>query len=53
MNTAVGAAMTIAALVVTLALAIATHPSAPRCPSEDSCTADYRDGSWHIEPVIP
>lgn len=23
------------------------------CPSEDSCTVDYRDGAYHIEPVIP
>lgn len=21
----------------------------PSCPTEDSCTADYRDGRWHIE----
>lgn len=20
------------------------------CPQEDSCTADYRDHAWHIEP---
>lgn len=20
-----------------------------KCPAEDSCTADYRDGGWHIE----
>jgi hypothetical protein len=23
------------------------------CPSEDSCTADYRDGAWHVEQVQP
>lgn len=23
------------------------------CPSEDSCTADYRDGVWHITAVTP
>lgn len=21
------------------------------CPEEDSCTADYHDGAWHIEQV--
>jgi hypothetical protein len=25
----------------------------PDCPREDSCTADYRDGEWHIEEVRP
>jgi hypothetical protein len=23
------------------------------CPTEDSCTVDYRDGEWHIEEVRP
>lgn len=23
------------------------------CPTEDSCALDYRDGAWHITPVIP
>lgn len=23
------------------------------CPTEDSCTADYRDGAWHIERTEP
>jgi hypothetical protein len=23
------------------------------CPTEDSCTVDYRDGAWHIEEVTP
>lgn len=25
----------------------------PDCPTEDSCTVDYRDGAWHIEEVRP
>lgn len=25
----------------------------PYCPTEDSCTADYRDGGWVIEEVTP
>lgn len=28
-------------------------PSLPRCPTEDSCSVDYRDGAWHITPDIP
>lgn len=24
-------------------------PSVPDCPTEDSCTVDYRDGEWYIE----
>jgi hypothetical protein len=23
------------------------------CPTEDSCTANYEDGRWHIEQVTP
>lgn len=29
------------------------HPDRPYCPTEDSCSIDYRDGSWHIEEVTP
>lgn len=25
--------------------------TAPDCPTEDSCTANYYDGAWHIEEV--
>lgn len=25
----------------------------PNCPTEDSCTIDYRDGQWHIEEDTP
>lgn len=25
----------------------------PDCPTEDSCSIDYRDGGWHIEEVTP
>lgn len=27
--------------------------SQPRCPAEDSCTADYYEGAWHITPATP
>ncbi len=23
------------------------------CPTEDSCAVDYRDGAYHITPVVP
>lgn len=26
---------------------------APRCPTEDSCSLDYRDGAWHVSEVTP
>lgn len=29
------------------------HAEEPSCPTDDSCTADYRDGEWHIEEVTP
>jgi hypothetical protein len=25
----------------------------PDCPTEDSCTVDYRDGAWHVSEVTP
>ena len=25
----------------------------PHCPTEDSCTVDYRGGQWHITEVTP
>lgn len=25
----------------------------PDCPTEDSCTVDYRDGEWIIEETTP
>ena len=31
----------------------ANTPDHPSCPTEDSCTADYRDGGWHVEEVTP
>lgn len=36
------------------ALCYATHyHDQPYCPTEDSCSIDYRDGSWHIDEVTP
>lgn len=29
------------------------QPGKPYCPTEDSCTVDYRDGTWYIEEVTP
>lgn len=29
------------------------HPDRPYCPTEDSCSIDYHNGSWHIEEVTP
>lgn len=23
------------------------------CPTEDSCTLDFRDGQWHVTPTVP
>lgn len=28
-------------------------PHQPHCPTEDSCTVDYHNGSWHIKEVTP
>ncbi len=25
----------------------------PKCPTEDSCTVDYRSGEWHVTEVTP
>ena len=25
----------------------------PHCPTEDSCSIDYRQGEWHITEVTP
>ena len=27
--------------------------SRPNCPTEDSCSVDYRDGAWRIERIKP
>lgn len=29
------------------------YVATPRCPSEDSCRVDYRDGVWYVVPTIP
>lgn len=39
-------------LTVVLALTGGTTDT-PSCPTEDSCSVDYRDGEWHIEEVTP
>lgn len=32
---------------------VQSSQAAADCPTEDSCTIDYRDGSWHVEEVTP
>lgn len=32
---------------------MAGQPEVPSCPTEDSCTVDYQDGQWVIEPAVP
>lgn len=42
------------AVLVLIAVLVAVVPEpAPRCPTEDSCTVDYRDGAWHITEQQP
>jgi hypothetical protein len=33
--------------------AISTDMQQVDCPTEDSCTIDYRNGQWYIEPDVP
>lgn len=37
--------------VTMLAAPAPVSPLPVSCPTEDSCTVDYRGGAWHIEPV--
>lgn len=41
------------ALLMAAAFALGALASVPDCPEEDSCTADYYAGAWHIELVQP
>lgn len=45
----------IIAALMALALSTACSKEAdqPNCPYEDSCTANYENGEWHIEPTTP
>lgn len=36
-----------------LDLGTITLPATVPCPTEDSCTANYHDGAWHIERSEP
>lgn len=36
-----------------LVLVVVGVAAVPQCPTEDSCTIDYRDGSWHVTEVTP
>ena len=55
-SVAVGAALAVGALFGGLAACTTGQPSHQRevqvtgldCPQEDSCTPDYRDGSWYV-----
>lgn len=41
-------------VLVVIAVLVAVVPEpAPRCPTEDSCTASYEDGHWTITEVTP
>lgn len=54
--TVVGAAMWagIAWAVVSMASAEdSTQEVVVPCPTEDSCSVDYRDGAWHITQAVP
>lgn len=52
-----------AAAAFTLGITIGSAPAEPQptqvsnvgpdCPTEDSCTPDYRNGRWYIDPVVP
>jgi hypothetical protein len=55
-----GGGLVLAVVAVVVALGFGTvggwlvrDADQPHCPSEDSCTADYFDGQWHIEQVQP
>ena len=58
---AVSAALAVGAAFAGLATALTTAQSSPvevqvtglDCPSEDSCTPDYRHGSWYIREDRP
>lgn len=39
-----------AGIILTISIVEAKRPD---CPTEDSCTVDYRDGEWYIEEVTP
>lgn len=40
-------------VVALAAFAVGNVDTRPDCPSEDSCTVDYRDGAWHVTEVTP
>jgi hypothetical protein len=60
---AIGMFAATAAAAFTLGLLVAGGPDTPAptqvsnvgpdCPTEDSCTPDYRNGKWYIDPVVP
>lgn len=43
----------IAALVTLAGAALVDSATRPTCPTEDSCTVDYRNGQWQIAEVTP
>lgn len=34
-------------------LTLVDYYGQPECPTEDSCTVDYRDGAWYVQEVQP
>lgn len=52
----IGAAVVVAWFVVSLTLLFVVadeDTTSVPCPSEDSCTVDYRDGAYHVTEVVP
>lgn len=39
--------------ILLLVWAASADASVVRCPSEDSCVADYHNGAWHVTEVTP
>lgn len=46
-------ALVVAASILGATSALSADVDHPHCPTEDSCTADYRDGGWVITEVTP
>jgi hypothetical protein len=46
-----GRALAVVAFAFCLTVTVIHFASQPHCPTEDSCTVDYHDGAWHIEPT--
>lgn len=45
--------LVLSALVMITVGSVVVANQQPNCPTEDSCSIDYRDGEWHIEERQP